>query len=205
MAPFQTNLQQGQAGQAAYGDATGANGQAGNTRAVNNFQAGPGYQFNMDQMLQNVLRAQQASGQGNSGATDNAVMQQAHGLADQGWQSYIQNLSPFLNSSNAAAQGVAGANQNAGNQISQLNQNTASGVAGSGINIAQLLAGANINAGNQTNQNLTTQGNAAYGANTSAGNAQANADLANYTASGNLWNTALGFANAGAKAYGAKG
>lgn len=118
-APFQTNLNVGQAGQGAYADATGANGAAGNTRAVNNFQAGPGYQFNMDQMMQNLQRVQQASGQGNSGATDVAALNQAHGIADQGWQSYIQNLSPFLNTSNAAATGIANANTNAGNQTNQ--------------------------------------------------------------------------------------
>lgn len=119
VAPFQTNLAVGQAGQGAYADATGANGAAGNTRAVNNFQAGPGYQFNMQQMLDNLLRGQEATGQANSGATNADILTQAHGLADKGWQDYIKNLSPFLNSSNAAAGGIAQANQNAGNQTNQ--------------------------------------------------------------------------------------
>lgn len=155
--PFQTNLAVGQAGQGAYADATGANGAAGNTRAVNNFQAGPGYQFNMDQMMQNLLRGQEATGQANSGATNTDILTQAHGIADQGWQDYIKNLQPFLNSSNAAAGGIAQANQNAGNQ---------------------------------TNQSFTTQGNAAYGTQAGIGNANANADMAGYNASGNLWGLA---------------
>lgn len=118
-APFATNLATGQAGQGAYADATGANGAAGNTRALANFQQGPGYQYNVDQMLQNVLRGQEATGQAASGATNSDILTQAHGLANQGWQQYISNLSPFLNTSNSAAQGIAAANTNAGNQTNQ--------------------------------------------------------------------------------------
>lgn len=118
-AAFMPNLQQGQAGQTAYGNATGANGPAGNAAAIANFQGGPGYQFNMDQMMQNLMRVQEATGQANSGATNVDTLKQAHGIADQGWQSYISNLAPFLNSSNAAAGGIAAANTNAGNQTNQ--------------------------------------------------------------------------------------
>jgi hypothetical protein len=118
-APFATNLAAGQAGQGAYADATGANGAAGNARAVNNFQAGPGYQYTQDQALQNVLRGQEATGQAASGATNSDILTQASGIANQGWQQYIQNLSPFLNTSNSAAQGIAAANTNAGNQTNQ--------------------------------------------------------------------------------------
>jgi hypothetical protein len=212
-APFQTNLNVGQAGQGAYADATGANGPAGNARAVQNFQTGPGYQFNLQQQFENLMRAQNASGQANSGATNVDALTQASGLANQGWQSYINNLQPFIGSSNAAATGIAGANQNYGNTLtganlatagglSGANLNTASGLAGSNVNVGQLLAALNQGTGSQLNQSLQGQGNAAYGAATGIGNAQANADLADYTASGNIWNTALGFANAAAKAAG---
>jgi hypothetical protein len=208
VAPFQTNLQAGQAGQQQYGNALGLNGAAGNAQALAGFQNNPGYQFQMDQMMQNLLRNQQATGQANSGATNVDTLQQASGLANQGWQNYISNLAPYLNTSNAAAQGIAGANQNYGNQISGLNQNiaggiaganlgtgsgiaganlnTASGLAGTNVNIAQLLAAANQNQGNQTNQNYLTQGNAAYGTQAGIGNAQASADLAPLTAGKNL-------------------
>src|SRR5665811_2346504 len=40
----------------AYGDATGANGPAGNARATSNFQANPGYQFQLGQGLQAIDR-----------------------------------------------------------------------------------------------------------------------------------------------------
>lgn len=155
VAPFQANLTTGQAGQGAYADATGANGVAGQDAARANFKTDPGYQFNMDQMIQNVLRGQAATGQLNSGATNTDILTQAHGLADNQWQSYIKNLQPFLQSSATAAQGASGATQNIGSQI-----------AGS----------------------LTKQGDAAYGSQVGIGNANANADLANYNASGNLWN-----------------
>jgi hypothetical protein len=57
--------------------------------------------------------------------------------------------------------------------------------------------------GNAINQNVTTQGNAAYGAQTGIGNANANAALAPYQASGNLWNLVGNLAGSAAKAYGA--
>jgi hypothetical protein len=198
-APFQTNLQQAQAGQAQYGNALGLGGAAGNAQALSGFQNNPGYQFQMDQMMQNLLRNQQATGQANSGATNVDTLQQASGLANQGWQSYLQNLQPYIGASNAAAQGIAGANQNYGNQVAGANLGTASGLAGTNVNVGQLLAALNQGTGSQLNQSLQGQGNAAYGAATGIGNAQANADLAQYTASGNLWNTLLGGANAAAK------
>jgi Chaperone of endosialidase len=54
--------------------------------------------------------------------------------------------------------------------------------------------------GNQLNANLMGQGNAAYGAQTSIGNANANADLAAYNASGNMWGALLGAGKLGASA-----
>lgn len=54
--------------------------------------------------------------------------------------------------------------------------------------------GANVltGLGSGLNANDVLQGNAAYGAQTSAGNAQANADLANNNASANIWNALMG-------------
>lgn len=144
VAPFQTNLQQGQAGQTAYGNATGANGPAGNAAALANFQQGPGYQFQMQQMMDNLSRVQQMNGQGNSGATDVAALQQAGGLANQNWQQYIQNLQPFLNTSNAAAQGIAGANQNAGNQTNQSFQTQGNAAYGTQAGIGNAQASADL-------------------------------------------------------------
>lgn len=76
-------------------------------------------------------------------------------------------------------QGLADTTYN--NYISQLQPFlSASNAAASGI------GGLNAGLGNTLATSLTGQGNAGYGAWTSAGNAAANADLANYNASGNL-------------------
>jgi hypothetical protein len=180
---YQPLANQSNAGVTAYGNATGANGPAGNAAALANFQAGPGYQFNMQQMMQNLLRNQEATGQANSGATNVDTLNQASGIANQGWQNYINNLQPFLNTAGTAAGGIAGANANTAGLINNANANAATG-----INTA------NINAGNQTNQNFTTQGNAAYGTNVGIGNAQAQADLAPLTAGQNIWGAGMNLA-----------
>ena len=131
--------------------------------------ATPGYQFQLDQGAQNVLRNQAATGQTNSGATDLALQQQGQGLANTTYNQAVQNLQPFLGyGTQAAGQQLAGF-----------------GALGQGIN-----------------QNVTTQGNAAYGAQTGIGNANANAALAPYQASGNLWNLFGNLAGDAAKAYG---
>jgi hypothetical protein len=153
--PFQTNLATDQAGQNAYSDATGVNGAAGNQRAVQNFQTGPGYQFQLDQGSANLARNKAATGQLASGSTDVDLQNLGQGMANQTWQQYISNLAPFLGQSTANASGIGGLY--------------------SGLAKTQ-------------NDNLTTQGNILYGGDTSQGNAQAAADLANNNAAGNMFN-----------------
>jgi hypothetical protein len=155
--PFQANLATDQSGQNAYADATGANGAAGNTRAVQNFQTGPGYQFALDQGSANLARNKAATGQLASGSTDVDLQNLGQGMANQQWQQYITNLQPFLGQSTANAQGQ--------------------GALYSGL-------------ANTQNANLGQQASLNYGAATSAGNAQANADLANNSAAANLFGAA---------------
>ena len=144
-------------------------GPGGSQGAQQALQNTPGYQFQLQQGAQNVLRNQAQAGQTNSGATDLALQQQGQGLANQTYQQALGNLQPFLQYGTQAAgqnlQGYAGL-------------------------------------GNAINQNVTTQGNAAYGAQTGIGNANANAALAPYQASGNLWGLLGNLAGAGIKAYG---
>jgi hypothetical protein len=167
--PFQTNLATDQAGQNAYADATGANGAAGNQRAVQNFQTGPGYQFQLDQGSQNVLRNQAATGQLASGATNVDLQNYGQGQANQAYQQYIQNLQPFLGQSTANASGAGG---------------LYSGLA------------------NLQNQNLGQSASLDYGAATSAGNAQANADLANNAAAANQFGALKSAASLGSTLMG---
>lgn len=160
--PFQQNYATAQGGQSAYADATGANGPEGNARAVQNFQTGPGYQFQVDQGAQNVMRNKAATGQLASGATDVDLQKQGQGMANQSWQQYITNLAPFLGQATANAGGIG-----------------------------TLQAGL----GNLQNQNLGQQASLNYGAATSAGNAQANADLANNAAAANIFGALKGGAS----------
>jgi hypothetical protein len=61
------------------------------------------------------------------------------------------------------------------------------------------IAGVNTGLGNALNASYMGQGNAAYGADTSIGKAQAGGDMAGYNASANLLGAGLGLLGAGAK------
>lgn len=108
--PFSDILTSAGRGSTAYGDATGANGSAGYANAVNNFHTSPGYQFTVDQALDNVQRRASSTGQLASGATNVDMVNQVGALADKQWQSYVSNLTPYLGQQTTAAQGNAGVN-----------------------------------------------------------------------------------------------
>jgi hypothetical protein len=150
--PYQTNLATDQAGQNAYADATGANGAAGNARAVQNFQTGPGYQFQLDQGSQNVLRNKAATGQLASGATDVDLQNYGQGTANQAYQQYVTNLQPFVGQSTANAAGIgtlysglAGTQSATGNQQASLDYGaaTSQGNAQANADLANNAAAAN--------------------------------------------------------------
>lgn len=94
-------------GAGAYGDASGANGAAGYDRARANFQANPGYQFQMDQGLQALNRTHAAAGNLNSGNADADTLKFATGLANQSYGSYLAGLQPYLQGQSNATQGAA--------------------------------------------------------------------------------------------------
>lgn len=113
--PITKNLETDQAGQTAYADALGVNGDAGYTKALNAFHTGPSYAWELDQGNQNVLRGQSASGQLASGGTNVDLLTYGQGLADKNWQSYIKNLQPFIGASTTnAGAGAALATAQAG-------------------------------------------------------------------------------------------
>jgi hypothetical protein len=163
--PFQQNFNTASGGVNAYANGAGANGGAGVADALKAFQNSPGYQFQLNQGNENILRNQAATGQLNSGATNVDLLKYGQGLAGTQFQNYMQNLLPFLN----------------------MSQNSAAG-----------MAGVNTGLGNQLNSSLMNQGNAAYGAQTSIGNANANADLAGLTQSGNIMGMIGGIGKAAA-------
>ncbi len=167
--PFIQNYGQAQQGGAALGNALGLNGAAGNAAATAAFQNNPGYQFQLQQGENAILANQAKSGQLASGATNLDLLNYGQGVANQGWNQYIQNLQPYLGAENSAATGIGGLYSGLGNQL---------------------------------NQNYVNQGNAQYGALSSIGNAQANADLAGLGASANQLGAIAGGAKLGAKIFG---
>lgn len=108
--PFTDILASSGAGAGAYGDATGANGEAGFSRAVDNFHTSPGYDFTVNQALDNVQRRAASTGQLASGGTNIDMANQVGALADKQWQSYVGNLQPYLGQQTAAAGGNANVN-----------------------------------------------------------------------------------------------
>ncbi len=88
-----------------YGDALGLNGSEGNARATGAFQAGPGYQFAMDQGLKALERRAASQGRLQSGQTGLDTINYATGMANQGWNSWLDRLA----NPGILAQGLQGA------------------------------------------------------------------------------------------------
>lgn len=136
-----------------YADAIGANGAAGNARAVAAFQNNPGYQFQLNQGLQAIDRGAASRGMLTSGNTLNAEQQYGTNLANTSWQNYLNSFSPMLSLAGGAAGGLASTFANQGNQNLAANQsnaqllygaNTAQGQAKADADYANLNASANM-------------------------------------------------------------
>lgn len=90
-----------------YLDSLGVNGATGNQNAVNSFQAGPGYQFTLDQGLDALNRRRAAAGMLNSGNADTDAIKYGTGLANQTYGSWQDRLAGFVNPELSATQGAA--------------------------------------------------------------------------------------------------
>lgn len=121
-----------------YADATGVNGAEGNTRATGAFQAGPGYQFTLDQGLNSINRAANARGAANSGNTDVDALKYGTGLANNTYQQWVTNLSPYNNLDLSATQGAATGNQANNTTLAGLGVTEANLANTSGQNKAQV-------------------------------------------------------------------
>jgi len=89
---YQPYAEQYGRGSVLYGDASGINGAEGAQRATQAFQAGPGYQWAMDQGMQALNRRRAAGGMLNSGNADTDAIQFGQGLANQRWDQWLANL-----------------------------------------------------------------------------------------------------------------
>lgn len=120
-------------------NALGLNGAAGNTAAQGAFQAGPGYQFALDQGSQAALRGASAAGMLNSGNTLTALTQFGQGLANQEYGGWLDRLSGL---SGQGLQAVGGQANGYGG-LASLYQNTAGDRLGLESTVAQGRLGVN--------------------------------------------------------------
>lgn len=132
---YEPMVQQGSAAYGAYNNAIGANGAAGSEAAQSAFRAAPGYEYQQNQALEALQRSAAARGGLAGGNLTKDILTTATGLADQSWQSYVNNLK---GGSDFYATGLAGRGQglSAQAQASQ-NQGTTLGALGTGLGTGQ--------------------------------------------------------------------
>lgn len=190
--PYLQNYATANKGVGGLTDALGLTGDPSQVMA--RLQQTPGYQFQLQQGDENVLRNQARTGALNSGATNLDLQAQGQGLANQTYQQYVQNLQPFLGASNSAAGGIA--NLDAGLGTGSANISTGLGKDSANISTGLGTGSANLSTGLGTalNQNFGSQANLGYTAATGVGNANANADLAQGKGIANLWGAGMGLA-----------
>lgn len=136
---YQPYLDTGAGATTMYGDALGLNGADGNARATGAFQAGPGYQFALDQGTQAALRGASAAGMLNSGNTLTALTDYGQGRANQEYGSWLDRLAGASSQGLSAASGQGSAL----GSLSGLYQGTAGDRLGLESTVAQGLMGVN--------------------------------------------------------------
>lgn len=134
-----------------YGNALGLGGPGGNAAAVNAFQTDPGYQFQLQQGLQALDRTANERGMLSSGNLTQDELAYSQGLANQGYQQWLQNLWGL----GGQAPGLAGAQSGLYSQLAGLG--TGLGQAEAGLTGAGYGGLANIASGLGSNlSNLYT-------------------------------------------------
>lgn len=182
-------------GTSLYMDSLGINGAAGNQNAVNSFQAGPGYQFQLDQGNDAINRRRASAGMLNSGNADIDALKFGQGLANQeygNWQTKLGGfISPELQATSGAAAGRAGVDS----QIAGLYGTDATNRVGVAGNVATGTSAANTGiAGNLS----------ALGAGQAGLYTQNASDLTNLSGNVTSGTAAANNAEAAGKAAGAK-
>jgi hypothetical protein len=139
-----------------YLDALGVRGPEGNQRAVEAFQAGPGFNFALDQGIDAISRRRAAQGLNDSGNADRDATAFATGLANQEFGSFLDRLGGLapleLAASQGAAAGRAGLQSGQGQALADLASGQGLAAAGLEERTGQSLAGlAERVYGNQAN------------------------------------------------------
>lgn len=135
------------------GNALGINGADGNAAAVNAFQTGPGYQFQLDQGLGALERRAAAQGRLSSGQTGLDTINYAQGLANSEYQNWLSSLSGFGNTQ--AGLYTTGTSGQAGS-LSDL-ASLATGTAGQKVGLIGDVTSALMGANNQRAQGTQQQ------------------------------------------------
>jgi hypothetical protein len=125
-------------------DARGVNGPEGNARAVGAFQAGPGYQYSVDQALDQTRRAAARDGSLSGGNTLAALSDRAGNMANQEYGNWLSGLDKYISPELAATTGQATAE--AGKV--PVYQGTANSLVGLGTNTTNQINQQNTQAAN---------------------------------------------------------
>jgi len=136
------------------GNALGLNGAEGNAAATDAFQAGPGFQFALDQGNQAAMRQASAGGAINSGNTLAALTQFGTGLANQEYGSWLDRLSGASGQGLQAASGQGGALGG----VANLYQSTAGDRLGLESSVAQGRMGINNDSAQAAEARASTKG-----------------------------------------------
>lgn len=131
-------------GRALYQDALGINGPGGNARATSAFEAGPGYNFQLDQGLDAINRRRNAGGMLASGNADRDAQVYGQGLAKQEYNNWLNNLGGFVSPELQATSGAAAGQAGIASNLASLGQ----GAAGLLNSAGAQRAGVATNAGN---------------------------------------------------------
>lgn len=158
-AGFQPLIDRGMTGYDMYMNALGLNGATGNQAATDAFQAGPGYQWQVDQATSQAQRSANRLGMAYSGNTVDATTRLASNLANQEYGNWRNQLQGFQGAAQNAVTGQAGVLNNLANLYQNQGNVTGTMQANQGKDIAglQTTIGGQI-ANNQmgTGQNLAT-------------------------------------------------
>ena len=144
IAGFQPWVDSGKAANSMYDNALGLNGADGNTAATGAFQAGPGYQFALDQGLQAAERGASAGGMLGSGNLLTALTEYGQGTANKEYGSWLDRLNGVSGQGLQAASGQANGYTNLSNLYQQgtsnrldLESGVVQGLTGSNNQLAQ--------------------------------------------------------------------
>jgi hypothetical protein len=173
----------GQGAAGSLSNALGLGGPAGTAQAINQFQASPGYQAQMQAAANAVIQHASATGMTDSGNTLTALQNSAANVANQNWNSYITNLT---NTAGMGFNALTGQSNVAGNLANTY------GLGGQALSSAYGAAG-------------NTVANMAYGGGNTLGNMSYNTGLGasglTTGAYGNIANAAINQGNNLGNAY----